>query len=420
MFKKRKLTINFMSLSVLPLLAFDVVITIIMSFVAYDSLSEEVEYSLKVLAYSSYNVLDTKFPGTYAEENGRMKKGDVFLDEHIDEMDRIKKMSEADATLFFGDTRYLTTILNEDGKRAKGTHASAAVKQQVIKQGEDYFSDDVQVNGMQYYGYYIPVKQQQDVVGMMFVGKPRHQVIAHIVKTIYVIIACAVGVMAVAILISVYYSRKTIFALNKTKVFLGNIAQGDMTAKIDPYVLERNDEIGEMGKFALILQDSIMELVGKDPLTGLHNRRSCNVVIDSLLEKAKQGHGTFALAMGDIDYFKKINDTYGHIQGDEVIRQVTNVMDQFKQHGIIARFGGEEFILLINNVSQQELYQIAEHIRYTCESCIVKCGDNQITFTISIGCCHQTQINTTLKAIFEEADQRLYVAKRNGKNCVQM
>ncbi|RGC22121.1 hypothetical protein DXA09_10270 [Absiella sp. AM54-8XD] len=61
MFKKRKLTINFMSLSVLPLLAFGVVITIIMSFVAYDSLSEEVEYSLKVLAYSSYNVLDTKF-----------------------------------------------------------------------------------------------------------------------------------------------------------------------------------------------------------------------------------------------------------------------------------------------------------------------------------------------------------------------
>ena len=124
--------------------------------------------------------------------------------------------------------------------------------------------------------------------------------------------------------------------------------------------------------------------------------------------------------MIDIDNFKNINDTYGHIQGDEVIRQVTNVMDQFKQHGIIARFGGEEFILLINNVSQQELYQIAEHIRYTCESCIVKCGDNQITFTISIGCCHQTQINTTLKAIFEEADQRLYVAKRNGKNCVQM
>ena len=77
-------------------------------------------------------------------------------------------------------------------------------------------------------------------------------------------------------------------------------------------------------------------------------------------------------------------------------------MDQFKQHGIIARFGGEEFILLINNVSQQELYQIAEHIRYTCESCIVKCGDNQITFTISIGCCHQTQINTTLKAILKK------------------
>lgn len=416
MFKKRKLTINFMSLSVLPLLAFGVVITIIMSFVAYDSLSEEVEYSLKVLAYSSYNVLDTKFPGTYAEENGRMKKGDVFLDEHIDEMDRIKKMSEADATLFFGDTRYLTTILNEDGKRAKGTHASAAVKQQVIKQGEDYFSDDVQVNGMQYYGYYIPVKQQQDVVGMIFVGKPRHQVIAHIVKTIYVIIACAVGVMAVAILISVYYSRKTIFALNKTKVFLGNIAQGDMTAKIDPYVLERNDEIGEMGKFALILQDSIMELVGKDPLTGLHNRRSCNVVIDSLLEKAKQGHGTFALAMGDIDYFKKINDTYGHQSGDEVLRQLSSVLSAHMEHlGFVFRWGGEEFVLIYEDMNKSEAYEHLLELQQEIRNMDIVLNGEIIHVSITFGISDSDNEND-LNKLIEIADDHLYIGKKEGRD----
>lgn len=166
--------------------------------------------------------------------------------------------------------------------------------------------------------------------------------------------------------------------------------------------------------------ESALDKSSYDYLTGTYNRSALMQHGEQMLLQAKENHEALGALMIDIDNFKNINDTYGHIQGDEVIRQVTNVMDQFKQHGIIARFGGEEFILLINNVSQQELYQIAEHIRYTCESCIVKCGDNQITFTISIGCCHQTQINTTLKAIFEEADQRLYVAKRNGKNCVQM
>ena len=67
--------------------------------------------------------------------------------------------------------------------------------------------------------------------------------------------------------------------------------------------------------------------------------------------------------MIDIDDFKVINDTYGHIQGDEVIRKVTQIMDKYKQHGIIARFGGEEFILLINDITIEQLYQIAEQDR---------------------------------------------------------
>lgn len=416
MFKKRKLTINFMSLSVLPLLAFGIVITIIMSLVAYDSLSEEVEYSLKVLAYSSYETLDTKFPGLYEEENGRMKKGNVYLDEHIEDIDQIKKMSEADATLFFGDTRYLTTILNEDGTRAKGTHASTVVKKQVIHQGEDYFADDVKVNGVQYYGYYIPVKQHGDVIGMMFVGKPRNQVILHIEKTIYVIIACAVGVMAIAIMIAVYYSRKTIFALNKTKIFLGDIAQGDMMAKIDPYVLERNDEIGEMGKFALILRDSIVDLVGKDPLTGLHNRRSCNIVMESLIEKTRQGQGIFALAMGDIDYFKDINDTYGHQSGDEVLQQISQVLSRHMEHlGFVFRWGGEEFVLIYEDMNKYDAYKHLEELQQDIKNLDIEQNGEKIHVSITFGICDSDQ-QKDINKLIKIADDYLYIGKKEGRN----
>lgn len=118
--------------------------------------------------------------------------------------------------------------------------------------------------------------------------------------------------------------------------------------------------------------------------------------------------------------FKQINDTFGHMQGDAVIKQVTALMKQMQRHGIIARFGGEEFILLIDSLSKHTLYELAEEIRYACEACTIPADTGTIHFTISIGCCYQYQVHATLKELFNEADQRLYIAKRNGKNCVQM
>ncbi len=157
-----------------------------------------------------------------------------------------------------------------------------------------------------------------------------------------------------------------------------------------------------------------------DYLTGTYNRSALMQQGESMLLKAKENHQSIGALMIDIDDFKVINDTYGHIQGDEVIRKVTQIMDKYKQHGIIARFGGEEFILLINDITIEQLYQIAEQIRYECESCLLHIGDKDIHFTISIGCCFRENIFESLKDIFEEADQRLYIAKRNGKNYVQM
>ena len=157
-----------------------------------------------------------------------------------------------------------------------------------------------------------------------------------------------------------------------------------------------------------------------DYLTGTFNRSALMQRGEEMLVKAKANNESIGALMMDIDNFKHINDTYGHIQGDEVIRKVTSVMETHKQHGIIARFGGEEFILLINDITKDQLYQIAEEIRYDCENSTLILSGTQISFTISIGGCHRTKIDTSLKALFDEADQRLYVAKRNGKNCVQM
>lgn len=173
--------------------------------------------------------------------------------------------------------------------------------------------------------------------------------------------------------------------------------------------------IHNVGQFADALDKS-----SYDYLSGIYNRSALMQYGEDMLQSARrQAHSIGALMM-DIDDFKQINDTFGHMQGDEVIRQVTAIMKQKQQHGIIARFGGEEFILLIDQLSKQELYELAEDIRYACETCEISFENASIHFTISIGCCYQEQPASTLKELFNEADQRLYIAKRNGKNYVQM
>lgn len=166
--------------------------------------------------------------------------------------------------------------------------------------------------------------------------------------------------------------------------------------------------------------EDALEKSSFDYLTGSYNRSALMQRGEQMLQRAKANGFALGALMMDIDDFKMINDTYGHMQGDEVIRKVTSIMDMYKQHGMIARFGGEEFILLIDHITREALYQIAEQIRYACENSILQLSEATISFTISIGGCYRDVIDLTLKEMFEEADQRLYVAKRNGKNCVQM
>lgn len=163
-----------------------------------------------------------------------------------------------------------------------------------------------------------------------------------------------------------------------------------------------------------------LEKSSYDYLSGIFNRSALMKYGEDMLQEAIAQKEPIGALMIDIDDFKKINDTYGHMQGDVVICQVTAIMKVHQRHGLIARFGGEEFILLINSLSKQEFYELAENIRYSCEMCEIPIPDKKIGFTISIGCCYRELPPSSLHELFDEADQRMYIAKRNGKNCVQM
>lgn len=160
-----------------------------------------------------------------------------------------------------------------------------------------------------------------------------------------------------------------------------------------------------------------------DALTGIANRKVFESQLCELSAQADAGGGPLSVVICDIDFFKRINDTFGHQTGDQVIRFVASVMDQAKpEGGMVARIGGEEFALLAPNTSRKEALVIAEKIRVVVESKrLVRRSTNldlgQITVSLGVA---QRQMFEQTAAHIERADTALYTSKRTGRNKVTM
>lgn len=152
--------------------------------------------------------------------------------------------------------------------------------------------------------------------------------------------------------------------------------------------------------------------VNTDPLTGLMNRRGMEFEIDKIISMKNN----FSILLIDIDYFKKINDTYGHAQGDLVLKYLAEIMQKnFRTNDICCRYGGEEFIVIMPYSNKQEAYESAERFRKIVQETYI---ENTYTLTISIGIASWTEKSKDISEIFKQADINLYQAKNNGRNRV--
>ncbi len=415
--KRGKLTTSLMLLSAVPLLTFGLIVMLITSKIIYSSLREEVRYSLGVLGTFSYQAFEVLYPGDFEKSGTVLLKGGKSLEGRDELVDDLKETAGVDATLFYGKERYLTTIVGSDGTRAIGTVAETAVTDKVLGAGETYFSDHVLVNGTPYFGYYQPIRNSDhSTVGMMFVGKPRSEVMKRIDTNIFMVFLAAFGMIAIAIGVSYFYSRKVIDLLKKTEMFLGAVAKGDLTAGLEPEILERSDELGEMSRFAVILRDSIESMAGKDALTCLYNRRSCDVVLNSLVEKAGRENGMFSAAIGDIDYFKHINDTYGHQAGDEVLKMVAHAVAEHMEHiGFAFRWGGEEFLMVYEELDREQVFACVEKLRAVIGGSEMDWHGETIKITMTFGIADYGEAGDA-KELIRLADARLYSGKSSGRN----
>lgn len=158
-----------------------------------------------------------------------------------------------------------------------------------------------------------------------------------------------------------------------------------------------------------------------DPLTSLANRKFYDQCMARYLAEADEGAGPFALVVTDIDHFKKFNDTFGHLTGDQVLRLVAQAVKQnVKGFDMACRVGGEEFAIILPQTGLRDAVTVAEHIRravMTKELVKRSTGENLGRITISLGV-SVYRLGDTAASLYERADQCLYAAKRGGRNRV--
>lgn len=417
---QQSLSASFLIMTILPLIILTIIVTMVAAHVFTVALQKEIRKELRDTAGYLEISYDQMYQGNYqvrGKETPVFYKGNHVLSGQTELIDALKKRTDQDMTFFYRNIRVLTTLTGDDGKRIVGTGANPIIVRDVFNGKHDAFYTNVKIRGKLYYAFYQPLYNSDgSIFGMIGVAKPRSDVQITVYAVLVPIILIAVASLIAVTLISTRYSRKILAALRKTEMFLEEVAKGNLSVTLDENVSERKDEIGKMGRAAAEMKHSLRELVEKDVLTGLYNRRYGNQKLNELWHRAQASGIKYTIAIGDIDFFKEINDTYGHECGDMVLKNISGIfINNMPVNGTVIRWGGEEFLFIFERMEKEKaegyLNKILQKIRET----EFQYNDKAVRVTITIGVAERKQPES-MDEIVSRADENLYCGKQNGRN----
>ncbi len=173
-------------------------------------------------------------------------------------------------------------------------------------------------------------------------------------------------------------------------------------------------KIRQMSQDLKLAADKLYHLANTDALTGIANRLKFNTIAEHQVEMAKRYHDPFSIIFFDIDHFKQINDAFGHAFGDEVLKVLSDSVEKdIRKSDLLARWGGEEFIIIMPQTKKDHAQQLAEKLRETIEQKPMGAHAITCSFGISEWC-----EGEELDAVLQRADEALYRAKAEGRNRV--
>jgi diguanylate cyclase (GGDEF)-like protein len=197
-----------------------------------------------------------------------------------------------------------------------------------------------------------------------------------------------------------------------------NSLQSDLLHRMLPFIqiyLRESAPVLESKRLMETLRESTM----RDPMTGLHNRRFLQEYVETLTSYSDRHKAGFTVLMADLDFFKQVNDTYGHEAGDATIKQLANIFrETLRSSDLIIRYGGEEFLILLRDTTQETALETAEKLRQAVERAQIQIPGGTIRKTLSIGLAHYPSDSPTFWQTVKYADVALYKAKETGRNKV--
>lgn len=263
-FENWKLKYKILFVALLPILAVCIAVIIINNTVIKNALLSKTKNELKATAEALHTAYNQNSGEYFRNDSGEIWKGtyNVSLSQKL-----VVEMSEktgSSLTFFYGDERIVTSLKDKKGDYILGSKAGDYVKKNVLQKGDDVFSNRVSVEGTMYYGYYIPVKQNNsdDVIGMIFAGMP----VKTVDKTINLVSGLLFFVLGIVLILTIFVcfiaSKGIAAAIEDSVLVVQKMASGNLSVNINEKNLNRKDEVGKLSASTKSLQESLHNMIG--------------------------------------------------------------------------------------------------------------------------------------------------------------
>ncbi len=222
----------------------------------------------------------------------------------------------------------------------------------------------------------------------------------------------------IGVLVYVALQGQVAARMQRLVTLFGRAQEGDFSMRYEEDVEPLPDPVSVIGRAYNRMRDHLQAIVLTDPLSGCYNRRGLNQLAEREVSRAVRQKKELAVLAIDVDHFKRINDEFGHLTGDEVIREVGRLLrETAREVDVVARFGGEEFTILAPESNDEGALILAERVMSAFRAHRFRSLPPEIRITVSLGVAasfaHDDEVAKTLLA---RADEALYVAKRNGRD----
>lgn len=321
-----------------PMMLICILITVFSRQSLTKSVENEIEGALKIVAISLDETYSNLYQGDYEQDkSGKIKKGDVSISGNTDLIDALKKRTNYDITLYFNGMRLVTTLRSDTGAPANGTPADSAVYEKIME-GKTVFLSNVELYGKEYYVLYQPlVNADGTIAGGIGVAKDATDVQKTIAAQTRRITLISIVLLMCAAVVIIFLTTRMVIVMKSTKHFLAKLAQGEFGVNPKQKHLKRNDELGDIYRSSVQLQQELRKIVDNikqsseslinsaNQLTGM--AQSTRTTVDSVCDSMR------GITDASVTQNEETTVAIGNVQGmANEIAYISHIMDSLTQH----------------------------------------------------------------------------------------